>query len=178
MNQSLGKGTSLTSGYLGVTAVLVPFIVLLVLIRRGTPTPVAGSLALLQPIFALVVLTTVVLVIAAVIRNLALIRGTASIRYYQTYGEELPAEWIERPAKTFNNLLQVPILFYVVCLLMLVTEEIDSIQVTLAWLFVATRIAHAFVYIVFNHVPYRFAAFVTGVLTLAVIWGRFANAVA
>ncbi len=41
-----------------------------------------------------------------------------------------------------------------------------------------TRIAHAFVYIVFNHVPYRFAAFITGVLTLAVIWGRFANAVA
>ena len=112
------------------------------------------------------------------IRNVAIIRGTASMRYYETYGEERPAEWIERPAKTFNNLLQVPMLFFVVCLLMMVTEEIDSIQVRLAWLFVATRIAHAFIYIVFNRVPYRFAAFFAGVITLAVIWGRFASAVA
>ncbi len=178
MNHSLGKETSLTRSYLGVTAVLLPFVVLLVLIRGGTPTPVEDSLALLQPIFLLAVLTVVVLAIAAVIRNVAIIRGTASMRYYETYGEELPAEWIERPAKTFNNLLQVPMLFYVVCLLMMVTEEIDSIQVTLAWLVVATRIAHAFIYIVFNRVPYRFAAFLTGVITLAVIWGRFASAVA
>ena len=99
--------------------------------------------------------------------------------YYETYGDDdYPAEWIERPARTFDNLLQVPMLFYVVCLLMMVVDEIDSVQVTLAWLFVATRIAHAFIYIVFNRVPYRFAAFFAGVTTLVVIWTRFAGAVA
>jgi hypothetical protein len=34
---------------------------------------------------------------------------------------------------------------------------------------------HAFIYIGFNHVPLRFVAFLTGVLTLAVIWTRFAE---
>ncbi len=178
MNQSLGKESSLTRSYLGVAAVLTPFFVLLVLISRSTPDPVQGNLGLLPPVFALVTLTVVVLVMAAVIRNVSVIRGKVSMRYYETYGgEDFPAEWIERPARTFDNLLQVPMLFYVVCLLMMVLEEIDSIQVNLAWLFVGTRIAHAFVYIVFNRVPYRFAAFLAGVSTLAVIWIRFAAAV-
>jgi hypothetical protein len=178
VSDNLGKETSLTRSYLGVAAVLVPFIVLLVWIRGDTPTPVTDNLALLQPIFLLVLLTVIVLAITAVVRNASIIRGKASMRYYETYGDELPAEWIERPARTYNNLFQVPMLFYVVCLLMMVTEQIDSIQVTLAWLFVATRFAHAFIYIVFNRVPYRFAAFFTGVLTLGVLWGRFASAVA
>jgi len=178
LSQSLGKETSLTRSYLGVAALLVPFLVILVLVRRGTPTPVSDNLALLPPIFVLVALTAVVLVLAAVVRNVSIIRGQASMRYYETYGDDAPAEWIERPAKTFNNLFQVPLLFYVVCLLMMVSEEIDSIQVTLAWLFVGTRIAHAFIYIVFNRVPYRFAAFIAGFITLMVIWGRFASAVA
>ena len=178
MNQSLRRETSLTRTYLAVAALLVPFFVLLVLISRSSPSPV-DNLSVLPPIFVLVILTVVVLVLAAVIRNASVILGKVSIRYYETYkGEDFPAEWIERPARTFDNLLQVPMLFYVVCLLMMVLEEIDSIQVNLAWLFVGTRIAHAFVYIVFNRVPYRFAAFLAGVLTLAVIWTRFASAVA
>ena len=177
MSQSLGKESSLTRGYLGVAAVLVPFFVILVLISRSTPAPVSDNLRLLQPIFVLVGLTAVVLAIAAVVRNLSIIRGSASMRYYETYADDRPAEWIERPAMTFNNLFQVPLLFYVVCVLMLVTDEIDSVQVTLAWLFVGARIAHAFIYIVFNRVPYRFAAFFAGFVTVLVLWGRFAAAV-
>jgi hypothetical protein len=77
------------------------------------------------------------------------------------------------PARAYMNLLELPVLFYVVCLLMLSTGRFDSVQVSLAWLFVVTRYVHAFIYIGFNHVPIRLAAFLTGFFTLAVIWTRF-----
>jgi len=34
---------------------------------------------------------------------------------------------------------------------------------------------HAFIYIGYNYVPLRFAAFLAGVFTLVVIWTRFAG---
>jgi hypothetical protein len=43
--------------------------------------------------------------------------------------------------------MQVPTLFYVVCLSMMVTGEIDHAQLLLAWIFVAARLLHAVVYI-------------------------------
>ena len=109
-----------------------------------------------------------------VYRNVAFIRGAASERYFRTFIDDQPAEWVERPTRTYMNLLELPVLFYVVCLLMLATGKFDSLQVSLAWLFVATRYVHAFIYIGFNYVPLRFAAFLTGVITLAAIWTRFA----
>ena len=58
---------------------------------------------------------------------------------------------------------------------MLATGRFDSVQVSLAWIFVITRYVHAFIYIGFNYVPLRFTAFLAGVLALAVIWTRFAE---
>jgi hypothetical protein len=96
--------------------------------------------------------------------------------YYQNYRNDAPPEWIERPARTFMNLLEIPVLFYVACLLMLATQHCDRAFVLLATTFVATRVVHAIVYIGINHVPTRFATFVAGSVTLAVIWSRLASA--
>lgn len=176
MNRSTEAEPSLARSYAGVAAVLVPVLVLLgwLLLR---PTVEAPPRALLAPVLTLVGLTFAVLIFTAVVRNVAVAMGRASIRYYETYREGAPGGWIERPAKTYDNLLQLPMLFYLVCVLGIVTGWSDGTQVALAWLFVATRVVHAFVYIRFNVVPYRFAAFASGVLTLIVMWGRFALAV-
>ena len=58
---------------------------------------------------------------------------------------------------------------------MLTTGKFDAVQVSLAWVFVITRYVHAFIYIGFNYVPLRLAAFLAGVFTLVVIWTRFAG---
>jgi hypothetical protein len=71
------------------------------------------------------------------------------------------------------NLLEVPVLFYLVCVLMLVTGRVDSTQVTLAWVFAALRAVHATIHIGVNHVGMRFAAYLAGCVTLAAIWVRF-----
>jgi len=170
---------SIGATYLLVGVILAAFVAVLVAVLRTTPASahnVQGAApALIRPVVALVVLTAIVGLLMVVYRNVAVIRGTATGRYFRTFTADQPAEWVERPARTYMNLLELPVLFYVVCLLMLATGRFDSVQVSLAWLFVITRYVHAFIYIGFNHVPLRFAAFLTGVLTLAVIWTRFAE---
>lgn len=130
--------------------------------------------ALIQPVVALVGLTALVWCLMVVWRNLAFVRGNASARYFRTFTSDPPAEWVERPARTYMNLLELPVLFYVACALMLITGRFDGAQVALAWVFVLARCVHAFIYIGFNHVPLRFAAFAAGSLALAVLWFRLA----
>lgn len=162
--------------YLLVTALLTLFgAALWVLIRN--PPLVAGpedSAWLVWPMLWLVGLTGVVWLLMAIARNYAVIRGAAELHYFRTYQTQAPAEWVERPARAFMNLLELPLLFYVLCLLLMQTHLLDSVQLTLAWLFVALRYAHSAVHIGINYVPIRFAFYAMGFVTLAAMWIRFA----
>lgn len=133
---------------------------------------------LIRPIVAVVALTGIVWVLMVVVRNTAVFRGVASIGYYRGYSGNAPPEWIERPARAFMNLLEVPILFYLVCMLMLVTQRFDATQVGLAWAFVACRVVHALIHIGWNDVRFRFFAYLSGCLVLVALWVRFAVALA
>jgi hypothetical protein len=161
-----------------IATLLAAFVAALWFVLAQTPVAAAEPAArqLIQPMIALFGLTAIVWVLMFAFRNVAVAKGAASIRYYQTYGADAPPEWVERPARTFMNLLEVPVLFYVVCLLMLQTGQWDGVQVSLAWMFVGLRCLHAGVYIGLNYVPLRLATYVMGCVSLAVIWYRFAVA--
>lgn len=170
--------SALARQYAVVVLSIVAFIALLVFVMDRPPFSVAVTpepRELIQPVVALVGLTGLVWVLMFAFRNVAVIRRIASIDYYRTYTNGVPPEWVERPARAFMNLLEVPVLFYLVCVLMLQTQRWDSVQLSLVWLFVASRYVHAMVYIGLNYVPLRLAAYVTGCITLTVIWWRFAS---
>jgi hypothetical protein len=132
---------------------------------------------LLMPVIALVGVTALAWVLMFVYRNLSVMRGIVSMQYYRAYSGDAPPEWVERPARAFMNLLEVPVLFYVLCILMLQTQQWDKVQSQLAWWFVASRVLHACAYIVLNQVPLRLATYLMGCVTLAVMWWRFAASV-
>ena len=161
--------------YVVVAAVLAAFLAVLASVLQQEPAASQQTQqALIEPIIGLAALTGIVWALMVLFRNVAFIRGKVSERYFQTYTVDAPSEWVERPTRAYMNLLELPVLFYVVCLLMLVTQRFDEVQVSLAWLFVATRTAHAFIYIAFNYIPLRFVSYLTGVITLGVLWTRFA----
>lgn len=142
-------------------------------------TTAAGSArvapeSLVRPVLGMVVLTFLVWLLTLVVRNLAVIRGRLPVEYFKDSQPIDSVEQLERPARTFNNLMQVPTLFYVVCLLMIVLKQADQAQLVLAWTFVGLRAVHAAVYILVNSVPYRFAVWVSSFITLMVVWYRFA----
>ncbi len=128
----------------------------------------------IAPMVALFALTALVWLIMVIIRNLAVIRGYTSIRHFADFKSDVPTnERLERPGRTFNNLMQVPTLFYVICILMLITKQADNAQIVLAWTFVVFRCFHAIIYMTVNWVPYRFATWASSCIILGVIWFRF-----
>jgi hypothetical protein len=128
--------------------------------------------AVYAPIFALVGLIGLVWLIMLVFRNFAILKKITSGIYYERYVDDLPPDWVERPARTFNNLMQTPTLFFLAGIIMLLTDYADRAQIILAWVFVASRYLHAAVYIIWNYVPVRFGCFVAGSITLFVIYTR------
>src|SRR6266571_2123406 len=97
--------------YLVVGVILAAFVAVLVAVVRTTPASahIVQGAALIQPVVALVVLTAIVGVMMVVYRNVALIRGAATARYFQTFTADQPAEWVERPTRTYMNLLELPV---------------------------------------------------------------------
>lgn len=161
--------------YARVGVLLSAYAAVLVYIAQLTDAPAPAAELILGPVFALVALIFVVWLLMAVVRNVATLRGLSSPDYYLTYNADAPPDWIERPARTFNNLMQIPTLFYVVCALMLITHKLDRAQLAYAWLFVAMRAVHSLIYIRWNPLPYRFATWIMGCITLWVLWARFAR---
>jgi hypothetical protein len=167
-------GGTIARTYAGPTAVLTAVVVWIAMTVSRGKTPTSPE-ALIHPMAALFAVTVLVGIVMMLARNGAVIRGLATIEYYAKYrSADAPDDGIERPARTFNNLMQVPTLFYVVCILMIVTKRADEAQVQLAWAYVALRAAHAAFYMLVNAVPYRFVIWLTSSVTLCVIWYRFA----
>ena len=162
------------SEYIAVGLILTATVAVAAGVTLGSQAAPAPPAALIPPVVSLVALTFGVLILTAVVRNLAVFNGTASARYYLDYVTNPPAEKLERPARTFNNLLQVPVLFYAACALMIASGKVDTVQLNLAWLFVTLRALHAFVYIAFNRLAYRFSLFAASTIVLGVLWARFA----
>ena len=73
-------------------------------------------------------------------------------------------------ANAFANQFEIPVLFYVLTILALITKQADLIFVVLAWIFVITRLLHAGVFVTSNHVPSRGAIFGVGVIVLIIMW--------
>ncbi len=129
---------------------------------------------LIRPMLAMFAITLGAWLLIPVSRHWAGLTRRASFEWLRNFRGEPPAEWIERPARTYNNLMQAPTLLYVVSLLMIVTPWADGVQVQLAWIFVALRAAHALIYIMFNHLMLRFASFALSSFVLWAMWARFA----
>jgi hypothetical protein len=160
--------------YLAIGAIIVSGGVAVVKLAGGAPIP-ADARDLVSPLTAMFALTAIVWSLMVISRNGAVLLGAASVRYFEDYKTEPPVEWIERPARAFNNLMQVPTLFYVVAVVLMSLHAVDVQQVLLAWFYVGCRVVHAIVYIAFNYVPFRFAFYAVSCIALATMWARLAS---
>lgn len=75
-------------------------------------------------------------------------------------------------ADNFSNLFETPVLFYTAILTSLVLMLQDSILVSLAWAYVASRYVHSFIHVTYNRVMHRFAVFVFSSFVLFAYWVR------
>ncbi len=85
-------------------------------------------------------------------------------------GQRAWPERVQRISNAFHNQLELPILFYATVLFALQFGYAGTVFVTLAWIFVAFRLLHAFIQTTGRNIRFRFASFVCGVAVLAVMW--------
>ena len=74
-----------------------------------------------------------------------------------------PVRW---KADNYNHLMEQPTLFYAVTLALALAGAGAGLNTALAWLYVASRIAHSIVQATINLVALRFAIFMAGSLVL------------
>ncbi|HWM83132.1 MAG TPA: MAPEG family protein [Pseudolabrys sp.] len=125
--------------------------------------------SILLPLFVQVVLTLVLGFMLAGARMKPLVRG--EIRPEQVALRQ--PNWPTRTLQigyAFQNQFEVPVLFYVLTILALVTRHADLLFVVLAWIFVASRLVHAFVHVTSNNLRARGGFFGIGVLVIAIMW--------
>lgn len=79
-------------------------------------------------------------------------------------------------ADNFANLFELPVLFYVLCLALLLTQRVTDGFLWAAWAFVALRVLHSLIHVTYNNVIHRFAAYGAGYAVLAGMWAGFALA--
>jgi hypothetical protein len=89
-------------------------------------------------------------------------------------GEPNWPKHVTKVGNSYNNQFQLPVLFYMVVILAYVVRKADLVFVILSWLFVATRLVHAYIHVTSNHVGRRFNAFASGFAVLAAMWLIFA----
>jgi len=76
-------------------------------------------------------------------------------------------------ANAFHNQLELPLLFYVLTILAWVTRHADLAFVVMAWIFVISRVIHAYVHVTSNIVRVRGGFFFVGVIVLTLMWAIF-----
>jgi hypothetical protein len=81
---------------------------------------------------------------------------------------------VRKFANNYDNQFQVPMLFYAVLPLLLITQLADIGSVVLGWAFVVGRIAHSLVHTGSNNVMRRFYGFVVSFVAVAAMWAWFA----
>ena len=69
-------------------------------------------------------------------------------------------------SNNIRNQFQVPVLFYVLCFLFYSINAVSIAVLSLAWIFVITRVIHAYIHMSSNYVPARFAVFTIGFVTM------------
>jgi hypothetical protein len=80
----------------------------------------------------------------------------------------------QQVSNAFRNQFELPLLFYVLTILAVMTRHADLLFVVMAWIFVLLRIPHAYIHVTSNRVMWRGTIYILGALVLVAMWVIFA----
>jgi hypothetical protein len=123
--------------------------------------------AIFGPFFATIFLTLVVWVYMYIRRIRFITSNNFSAKELTpTVFAQLSPPAVANPSDNLKNLFEIPVLFYALVLYLFVTQQVDTIYVTAAWVFVVFRVLHSAVHCTFNLIILRFYLYL--IATLAV----------
>ena len=129
--------------------------------------------AIFPPMGALALLTFVVLALIPLRRFRAGFAGRIVPDDFK-FGESrnVPGD-VSIPNRAYMNLLEMPALFYVICLMYFVSGRVDWACLDLAWAYVGLRLVHSAIHVTYNDVYHRLAVFALSNVAVIAMWGLF-----
>ena len=125
---------------------------------------------IIYPVFSLVILTFIIAFASGISRFISVRRKDINPKYYIFMSGDTPPDYVQKLSRNFANLLETPILFYLLAVLIIALQIDSALMVKLAWLYVFFRLVHSVIHISYNHVLHRFTAFLLSMLTLLAMW--------
>lgn len=129
-----------------------------------------NAYAILFPVLALAAWTACILFLTGFRRFRAGAQGRVRVSAFRRGESDEVPEDVALPNRNYINLLELPVLFYVVCLMGYVTGTVTLATVALAWTYVALRVLHSVIHVTYNNVMHRFAAFAASNFVLLLLW--------
>ena len=126
--------------------------------------------AVLIPVFLQVALTFALLVAMGRARWAAGRAGQIRMKDIALGQTEPWPDWPKKVARAYHNQLETPTLFYAAVAFALIGGKADGAFLALEWIWLALRLAHAYVHVTSNHVPTRFTIFLGSIIALAAMW--------
>ena len=127
-------------------------------------------LSLVYPMVALVLLTFFIMYLMLFVRVKAVRLRKISPRYFKlNRGGELPDN-VTAISQNYGNLLELPVLFYVVCIIAIILNQSAEYFIYHAWVFVALRYLHSYIHTTYNHILHRLYIFALSTLVLFSMW--------
>lgn len=128
--------------------------------------------AIFWPVLAHVLLIYIVYGVLGRRRYGAIRSGEAKAGQYKVRSTE-PASSVTVASNLINQ-FELPVLFYVLCLTLHLTNGVNYLTLALMWVFVASRYFHAWVHLTSNNLLLRSRAFFLGAVILLLGWIWFA----
>jgi len=125
--------------------------------------------SILYPAIALLWWTVVILLLVPYRRLNPRINGGAKFEDYKLGESKHVSTYVALPNRNYINLLELPVLFYISCTFLYLTETVSEWTINLAWMYVTLRIVHSLIHVTYNSVPHRFTVFVVSNLVLCAL---------
>ena len=93
------------------------------------------------------------------------------VRYswFRVYEGSAP-EYLLAARHHYKIFFEIPILFYLLCIILYVIDDVRDLDLWIAWLFVVFKLIHSYIRLTSNYVPNRAYAFYISVLLLLGGW--------
>jgi hypothetical protein len=80
---------------------------------------------------------------------------------------------VSAPSDNLMNLFELPVLFYLLVVLLLITGEASQGFAIAAWAYVALRALHSLIHCTYNQVLHRFTVYAASSIMLWAMWAIF-----
>ena len=129
---------------------------------------------LIYPMFAMVVMTFIVLIQLFRTRTRSVTSGAVKASFYKTFQGDAEPEAAQKLTRHFANLFEAPTLYYAACLAGLTMHVTDLAFLIMAWAYVLARLIHAYIHIGKNKIYPRIYAYFSSWIVLLVMWAYLA----